>query len=185
MKRQVKKYFLSNKPLLVYYYGDGKGKTTAALGACLRAAGHGMKCLILQAIKDSWPSGERKSIPRYLQNNIDIEALGAGFVGIIDDNKSKSVHKTAARKAIRAARRAIASKKYKLIVLDEFGDLPPLGLVDIGMLTNTVSKSNCHIIITGHKPLKAISNIADIVTEMKKVKHHFDSGIIATKGLDF
>lgn len=185
MKRQAKKYSPSIKPLLIYYYGDGKGKTTAALGACLRAAGHGMKCLVLQAIKGSWPSGERKSIPRYLQNNIDIEALGAGFVGIIDDKKKLDEHQKAAKNAIDAARRAVASKKYNLIVLDEFSNLPSLGLIDIKVLLDTISNPSCHIVITGHKPLKAITGIADIVTEMKKVKHHFDSGIIATKGLDY
>lgn len=182
---KAKKYIHDDKPLIIYYCGDGKGKSTAALGAALRAAGHGMKCLVIQAIKGSWPSGERVSIPRYLKSKIDIRAYGEGFVGIMDDKKPISEHITAARRAIAAARRAIAAKKYDLIVLDEFGDLPALDLVDTRQLIDLFIDAHCHIVITGHKPIKKIVGVADIVTEMKKVKHHFDSGIIATKGLDF
>jgi len=185
MKKQAKNYSPSNKPLLIYYFGDGKGKTTAALGAAVRAAGHGWRVLILQAIKGSWPSGERKSIPKYLDETIEIKALGTGFVGIMDDKKSKKVHRVAAQRAFDVARNNISSKKYDLIVLDEYGDLPALGLVDTETLIDVITNANCHIIITGHKPIKKIIDISDIVTEMKKVKHHFDSGIIATKGLDF
>lgn len=183
MTKSIHEY--SIKKLVIYYYGDGKGKSTAALGASLRAAGHGMKCLILQAIKGSWPSGECTSIPRYLDGIIDIKALGQGFIGIADDKKKMAVHIAAARRAMNAARRAIALKKYKLIILDEFGDLPGLGLVSTSDLIKLIKHANCHVVITGHKPIKEIIDMADITTEMKKVKHHFDSGIIATKGLDF
>lgn len=185
MKKREKNYSPAKKPLLIYYYGAGKGKTTAALGTALRAAGAGMHSIILQAIKGDWPSGERISIPKYFKNCITIKALGKGFVGIMGDSKDISEHIKAARDALSAARDAIGSGRYNLIVLDEFGDLPTLKLISATQLTKVVKNANCHIIITGHKPIREIIDIADIVTEMKKVKHHYDSGIIASKGVDF
>lgn len=181
------KYKPSIKPLTIYYYGDGKGKTTAALGVALRAAGHGWKVLILQALKGSWPSGERVAIPKYINRSITIKTVGKGFVGIVDDKLPRREHKKAAKDAITLAKKMIASKKWDLVILDEYGDLPSLELISTADLIGAIGshRKKTDVIITGHKPIKGLINSCDLVTRMKSVKHPFKSGIMARKGIDF
>jgi len=187
MTTKAKKYIPATKPITIYFYGDGKGKTTAALGVALRATGHNLRCLILQAIKDSWPSGERQSIGKYFDNKLIIKTVGRGFVGIGGDKLDINDHRQAARKAISTANDEIASGKWDIVVLDEYSDLVSLRLIDVKKLLALISRprGKTDIIITGHKPLSGLIKLSDIVTEMKKVKHHFDRGIIAKKGIDF
>lgn len=186
-KKVAKNFIHSAEPLTIYYYGSGKGKTTAALGLALRAAGHGLRVLVLQAIKGSWPSGERISIPRYLGERITIKALGNGFIGIVDDKTPFDTHKKAASRAIKIARKEIKSEKWDLIVLDEFADLPAHKLMAVRDLVKlaTPKRKKTDIVITGHKAIKLLISRAQLVSEIKKVKHPFDKGIIARKGLDF
>lgn len=185
--KQAKNYTHSNKPLNVYYFGNGKGKTTAALGVSLRAAGHGWKVLILQAIKGSWPTGERVSIPKFLKPAVEIKAVGKGFVGIVDDKLPRKVHRDAAHEAVSLADKEISSGKWNLVVLDEYSDLPQLKLIPEKQLVDIISKprNKTDVIVTGHTPLKQLISACHTVTEMKKMKHPFDSGIIAKKGIDY
>jgi len=173
-KKAVRNYTHQDKPITIYYYGDGKGKTTAALGLVLRAVGYDMKVLILQAIKGSWPSGEQASIAR-------------GFIGIAHDKLPLYAHRKAACNAMKTARREIESGKWDIIVLDEFADLPTHKLVTIRNLVSLVTgaRRKTDIIITGHRPIKLLISRAQLVSEIKKVKHPFDKGIIARRGLDF
>jgi len=173
--------------MLIYYYGDGKGKTTAALGTVLRAAGYGWPCLVIQAIKGNWPTGEAKLIGATKIPNVSIVSAGLGFIGICKDNKKRSEHVVAARGALEKARQAIASRRWRLIVLDEFGDL---GELDnrlneqlMRIIESRVSKPN--IIITGHRYHRSIAQAADIVTKMAKIKHRYDCGIMAERGIDY
>lgn len=198
----------SARGLLLVYYGDGKGKTTAALGAVLRAVGQGWRCAVFQFIKGSWPSSERVAIPKYLGKLVTIEAGGKGFVGILDDRLPRSVHKKQARALFRkvrklfrawgrgdgaGARRARSTKpqatspKPQLVVLDEI-----LDAVEFRFLTETevvrLIKSKpppLHLILTGHKKFPKILAAADLVTRMTKEKHPYDQGVLAVRGLDF
>ena len=189
----------SDRGLAVVYYGDGKGKTTAALGAVLRAVGQGWRCVIVQFIKGSWPSSERVAIPRYLRDLVTIEAGGKGFVGIVDDRLPRSEHKKQARALFREVRQrfAIWKRAWKnpkltprppqLVVLDEI-----LDAVEFGFLTQTevvrLAKSKpeqLHLILTGHKKFPRILAAADLVTRMVKEKHPYDQGFLAVRGLDF
>lgn len=203
-------YKTSTKGQTIIYYGDGKGKTTAALGAVLRAVGYGWQCHVYQFIKGPWPSGERVTIPRNLKDNAVIEAGGKGFVGIMGDTLPKEVHKEEAQKLFTRAKEKIGIRGQnnvpkvlilgttklspdprpqlpRLIVLDELLDVIDLGFVsqkEVVQLIKT-KPDDVHLIITGHKKFPSIFNVANLVTEMKKVKHPFDKGFLAQKGLDY
>jgi len=189
VKRQKCSQSQSPEHLIIYYYGDGKGKTTAALGAVLRAVGHGWSCLVLQAIKGPWPSGEVRTIKKHLASiPVKIVLHGRGFVGIRGDTLTKREHRQAAMQAITKAREGIGSGRYRLVVLDEFADLAALKLAakeKIAALIDTARRQKVTIIITGHTYEPSLARQADIVTKMQKVKHGYDCGIMALKGIDF
>lgn len=175
--------------MLIVYTGNGKGKTTAALGMALRASGYGKKVCILQFVKqESWPEGARTAIRKNL-SNITIKALGTGFVGIMGDTKPKETHIEAARKSLKTALKAISSGKYDLIILDELlgalkGKL--ITKVDVQNILNTESKiPNTDLVLTGRHCPPWLIKEADLVTEMKEIKHPFQKGIQAKRGIDF
>ena len=103
-------YKTSSKSQTIIYFGNGKGKTTAALGAVLRAAGYGWQCHVYQFIKGPWPSGERVAIPRNFKDYAVIEAGGKGFVGIMGDTLPKEVHKEEAQKLFAKAKERIGHR---------------------------------------------------------------------------
>jgi cob(I)alamin adenosyltransferase len=181
-----KKYHINNTGLTIVYYGDGKGKTTAALGAVLRAMGEGWKCAVYQFIKGPWPSAERETIKKYLPKLATIEAGGKGFVGIMGDKLAKEDHKTQAKKLFEKVLKE-TKKDLNLIVLDEILDAVELGFIKEKEVINLIKEKSAstHIIITGHKKYSKILTVADLVTEMKKIKHPFDKGFLAIKGLDY
>lgn len=190
---------LSDRGLTMVYYGDGKGKTTAALGAVLRAAGHGWRCVVIQFIKGSWPSGERVAIPRYLRDRVTVEAGGKGFVGILDDRLPRSAHKKQARSLFREVRqrfviweRAWKNPKLKprppqLVVLDEILDAVEFRFLTEAEVVRLIKAKPLplHLILTGHKKFPKILAAADLVTRMVKEKHPFDGGLLAARGIDY
>lgn len=183
---------MSNKGLTIVYFGNGKGKTTAALGAVLRAAGQGWSCHVFQFIKGPWPSSERDSISKFLSSLAEIKAGGRGFVGIMNDKLPKSEHAKFARELFGSAQKMLENEKKvfpktKMVVLDELLDAVELKLIPESKVINLIKKKpgNIHLIITGHKKFPKIFKEADLVTEMKKVKHPFDKGFLAIKGLDY
>lgn len=199
--------------LTIVYYGDGKGKTTAALGAVLRAIGQGWRCLVIQFIKGSWPSSERVAIPRYLRDLVTIEAGGKGFVGILDDRLPKSEHKKQAKMLFKKIEKLFrdwskaggrskeagdkTSKKSplppapshlpRLVVLDEILDAVEFGFLSQTEVARLITQKPeyLHLILTGHKKFPKILTAADLVTRMTKEKHPFDRGFLAVRGLDF
>jgi len=176
------------RPVGVYYFGNGKGKTTAALGAVLRAAGYGRRVLVLQFIKGDWVTGEIQAIRRDFPDLVTIKQLGKGFVGIMGDKLPISEHIHAAKSALTEISSAIRSQMWDLIILDELTDLITLRLVDENDVIQSIQNyrdGQADIIVTGHHCNPQISKIMDIVTEMKKIKHHYDNGIIAKRGLDY
>ncbi|TSC72083.1 MAG: cob(I)alamin adenosyltransferase [Parcubacteria group bacterium Gr01-1014_38] len=189
----------SDRGLTIVYYGDGKGKTTAALGAVLRAVGQGWRCVVVQFIKGSWPSSERVAIPRYLRDHVTIEAGGKGFVGILDDRLPRSEHKKQARVLFREVRQrftlwARAAKRPELtprppqlVVLDEILDAVEFGFLTQAEVVQLIKAKpvSLHLVLTGHKKFPRILAAADLVTRMVKERHPYDQGFLAVRGLDY
>ena len=176
--------------ITVAYIGDGKGKTTAAVGAATRAAGYGWKVLFLQFYKSAqWPSGEREALRRL---GVDVEVLGEGFVGILGDRKHLRQHQRAAQRALRLAWARTVSGKYKLVILDEVVSCLEQKLLTVPALTHFLQKRAKHpkakdvnLVLTGHEKFPAVLRHCDVVTEMQMVKHPYYKGFIAVQGIDY
>ena len=175
-----------DKGLVIVYTGNGKGKTTAALGMALRAVGYNHKICIIQFIKGSWPYGEMESVKR-LEPEVELIIAGKGFVGIIDDKSPKEVHEKVAKEAITISKEKIQSGNYNIVILDEVNYAINLGLIDENDVLNLIKSKpeQLNLVLTGNHAKKEIIDIADLVTEMKEIKHPFKSGIKAKKGIDF
>ena len=177
---------MSEKGLVIVYTGNGKGKTTAALGMALRAIGYDHKVCMLQFIKGSWHYGEMDSSKK-LEPNFELIAVGKGFVGILDDNSPREEHEKYAAEAVRICREKIFSDKYDVIILDEVNYAITLGLIDVQEIIKIIKEkpSELDLVLTGRDVKEEIVELADLVTEMKEIKHPFKSGIKAKKGIDF
>ncbi len=176
----------SQNGLLVVYTGNGKGKTTAALGMCVRAVGYDWNICLIQFIKGSWKYGELEGIKR-LQPNVELHVVGEGFVGIVDDTKSFEQHRQAARKGVLLAVEKVKSSRYQLVILDELSVALKLGVV-----TDEETKSildarshTQHLVITGRDAPEWLKEKADLVTEMREVKHPYQKGMQAQEGIDW
>ncbi|MFH1699964.1 MAG: cob(I)yrinic acid a,c-diamide adenosyltransferase [Candidatus Zixiibacteriota bacterium] len=174
------------KGFIIVYTGNGKGKTTAALGLCVRAVGHGNKIGIIQFIKSDWEYGELKGL-KQLSPAIDIQTLGAGCIGIMGDEKPLEEHKKAANKALNAAIKVVQSEKYNILILDEINVAINLGLITTDQVMEFLKNKPAHlnIVLTGRNAPAELIEAADLVTEMKEIKHPFQKGIPARKGIDF
>ena len=172
--------------LTIVYTGKGKGKTTAALGIALRATGYGKKICMIQFIKGSWHYGEMDSSKR-LEPEFEMIAVGKGFVGIIDDKNPREDHQKIAKEAVRISNEKIQSGKYDIVILDEINYAVNLGLISVedvlGIIKSKPQEMN--LVLTGNYAKDQIIEIADLVTEMKEIKHPFQQGIKAKKGIDF
>jgi cob(I)alamin adenosyltransferase len=176
--------------LTIVYTGDGKGKTTAALGAAVRALGHGMRVLMIQFIKEkgSFDFGEKKAA-RSLKG-LEFLQFGKGFVNIMGDSKPIAVHRQAAAKAIRTAKQKIGSGRYDVVVLDEI--ICALGARRTGLIKKETllelirrKPAGTHLILTGRGAPRWLIRKADLVTEMRPIKHPFQRGILAQQGIDY
>lgn len=172
--------------LTIIYTGKGKGKTTAALGLALRASGYEKRICMIQFIKGSWHYGEMDSSKK-LEPNFEMVAVGKGFVGIIDDKSPKEDHEKVAKEAIKISNEKIQSEKYDIVILDEINYAVNLGLIDVKDVINLIENKPdfVDLILTGNYAKEEIIEIADLVTEMKEIKHPFQKGIKAKKGIDF
>jgi cob(I)alamin adenosyltransferase len=171
--------------LIIVNTGNGKGKTTAALGAGLRSAGHGMKVLMLQFIKALDSTGEIAAV-RQLGLNFKIVQLGQGF---IRTNKGKHSESTIedARTSWDYAKREIFSDTYDMVILDEINNLIDYGLLNVKEVVTVLKErpKRLNIILTGRNAHAMIIDLADIVTEMKEIKHYYKKGNSARKGIEF
>ena len=174
------------KGLVIVYTGGGKGKTTAALGMALRAVGHNQKICIIQFIKGSWHYGELNSLKR-LEPEVQLVTMGKGFVGIIDDKSPREEHEKIAKEGIKVSKEKIQSKKYDIIILDEVNYAVNLGLIELNDVLDLIKTkpSELDLVLTGNHAKPEIIEAADLVTEMREIKHPFKSGIKAKKGIDF
>ena len=172
--------------LTIVYTGKGKGKTTAALGIALRATGYEKKTCMIQFIKGSWHYGEMDSSKR-LEPEFEMIAVGKGFVGIIDDKSSKEDHQKVAKEAIRISNERIQSGNYDIVILDEINYAVNLNLISVDEVLNIIKlkPKQVDLILTCNYAKDEIIEIADLVTEMREIKHPFQQGIKAKKGIDF
>jgi len=177
---------MSEKGLVIVYTGNGKGKTTAALGMALRAIGYDHKVCMLQFIKGSWHYGEMDSSKK-LEPNFELIAVGKGFVGILDDNSPREEHEKYAAEAVKICREKIFSGKYDVVILDEVNYAINLDLIDVQDIIKIIKEKpfELDLVLTGRNVREEIVELADLVTEMKEIKHPFKSGIKAKKGIDF
>src|SRR3989338_6627456 len=173
--------------MLIIYTGYGKGKTTAALGSACRALGRGKRVLMVQFIKNKkYSSGEDEAVKK-LGNNFTFRKMGIGFVGILGDKKPFSAHQKAAEKALAFARSAITGGKYDMIVLDEINVAVDLKLLKANDVLKILKQTPKEIIFifTGRGASKSFIKKADLVTEMREVKHPFNKKKRALPGVEF
>ena len=172
--------------ILAVITGDGKGKTTSALGTVVRAVGYGHKVIMLQFIKGDWHYGELDGAKR-LAPEFEMEKCGIGFYKIAGDDKPEELHKKAADEGLRRAKEVINSGEYNLVILDEINNAIAEGLLDVEdvkeVLVNRPEK--IHVMMTGRNAHPEIIEIADLVSEVKEIKHPFNKGIYAQRGFDF
>lgn len=169
--------------------GNGKGKTTAALGVALRALGYGEKVAMIQFIKGTWESGEDAFGKTYgiSANKFKVIKTGKGFVNLPGDILPFSEHKKAAEEGLQKAEKMIISKKYDVVILDEINNAVDLKLVSIKSVMDILENipEGVDVILTGRNAPKRFIAIADTVTEMKEIKHAFSKGQKAKQGIDF
>ena len=171
------------KGLVEIFTGDGKGKTSAALGVVLRALGHGFRVFIVHFMKGNYPYGEQNVLVRL--PNVTLAAFGGP--GFVTPGNIQAVDKKEARKALDAAREAVLSGKYDLVVLDEVNIASAWGLVELDEVIKLIEDKpeNVELILTGRYADKKLVKIADLVTEMLAIKHPFTEGIEARPGFDY
>ncbi|MDQ3836109.1 MAG: cob(I)yrinic acid a,c-diamide adenosyltransferase [Thermoproteota archaeon] len=177
---------MSENGLVIVYTGKGKGKTTAALGIVMRAVGHGYRVCMIQFIKGEWYYGELTSSKR-LEPEFEMIAAGKGFIGIIDDDHPLEDHQRAAKEAVAVAKQKTSSGIYDIMILDEVNYAIKLNLISQQDILDIIASKprKTSLILTGNYAPEAIMAVADLVTEMREIKHPYQSGIKAKKGVDF
>lgn len=173
----------NGKGLVQLFTGNGKGKTTAALGTILRAVGHGLKVFIVFFMKGDYAYGEYDTLAKLP----DVEISSFGFRRLTDPTNIKPEEKEEARLALAAARQAVTSGNYDLVVLDEINVALGWGLIEPEEVIQLIKAKPPHVelILTGRYADSRLIEMADLVTEMVKVKHPFDKGIKARKGIEY
>jgi cob(I)alamin adenosyltransferase len=173
--------------LTLVYTGDGKGKTTAAVGLTVRAAGNRMRVFFLQFIKGQWKSGEReilRSLP-----GVDLEVTGRGFTieGLRNPHIPMEDHAAAAAHGWQVAQHIVRQGEYDLVVLDEILGAVTAGLVPLDELLSLVREKprELHLVLTGRGAPPALVELADLVSEVQPIKHPFERGIKAQRGIEF
>ncbi|KGG08005.1 cob(I)yrinic acid a,c-diamide adenosyltransferase [Prochlorococcus marinus] len=175
----------TKKGLLIVFTGNGKGKTTASLGMALRTIGHGYKVAIIQFIKGGWTTGEEKALKNF-PSNLSWHSLGEGFTW---ETQDRIRDEKLVQEAWQLAKKYIQNESYKLIILDEINIATKLGYLAPGeiitFLKSLKNRKN-HIVLTGRGASDSIINYADLVTEMRLIKHPFkEQGIKAQKCVEF
>jgi cob(I)alamin adenosyltransferase len=172
--------------LVAVYTGNGKGKTTAALGTAIRAIGYGLQVYMLQFIKGTWHYGELEGV-ELLKPHFTIERMGKGFYKIIDDNLPEEEHRQAADAAANRALEVLRSGAYDIVILDEINVAVSTGLLPTARVMEIIEAKpvSCHLILTGRGAPQEVIDRADLVTEMREIKHPYQKGHLAQKGFDF
>ena len=172
------------KGLIIVHTGDGKGKTTAALGIAFRAAGNGMRVAMIQFIKGNWKYGELESA-KQLKTPIEVYQMGEGFTW---DTKNRARDIEMTQKAWALCKEKMMGGQYGVLIFDEINYVIDYGYLNISDVLETLRKKapDIHVVLTGRNAKKELIDVADLVTEMREVKHPFkDQNIPAQLGIDF
>ena len=171
------------KGLVQIFTGDGKGKTSAALGTVVRALGHGLRVYFVFFMKRDYPYGERNTLSKL--SDVTIASFGSGKFVNPADIKPEEIEQ--AKQALVAAREAMLSGNYDLIVLDEVNVAVAWKLVGLDEVIKLIKDKpqNVELILTGRQADTKLIELADLVTELVKIKHPYDEGIKARKGIDY
>ncbi|MCL4435130.1 MAG: cob(I)yrinic acid a,c-diamide adenosyltransferase [Thaumarchaeota archaeon] len=172
--------------LVIVYTGGGKGKTTAALGLAIRAIGHDWHVCMIQFIKGTRHSGEIETVKR-LAPNFELIVAGEGFVGVPGGKKPLAVHKAAAKRALEISREKLLSGKYQVVILDEINYALSLKLLELNDVLDLIliRPPQVTLVLTGNNADPKVIEAADLVTEMKSIKHPFETGVPAIRGVDY
>jgi cob(I)alamin adenosyltransferase len=171
--------------LIIVNTGPGKGKTTAAMGTALRAVGQGMRVLMLQFLKGSWHYGELDAVQAFGDNFV-MKPMGRGFVKVggaePDPEDLKMVEE-----AWQEAERALLSGEWELVILDEINYAISYGMLDPAKVVAALQQKPAmvHVILTGRNAHPSIVALADTVTEMRQVKHAYEQGVLAQRGIEY
>ncbi len=171
------------KGLIIVNTGTGKGKTSAALGMVFRALGHGMRVGVVQFTKGAIETGEA-AFAKQLEGRIDFYTLGEGYTW---ETQNRARDTAVAGKAWAQARALIEDPRYQIVVLDELNIVLKYGYVALDEVLETLrsKREDLHVIITGRNAKDELIELADLVTEMKLIKHPYKSGIKAQKGIEY
>ena len=171
--------------LIIVHTGPGKGKTTAAMGTALRAVGNGMRVLMLQFLKGSWHYGELDAVQAFGDKFV-MKQMGRGFVKVggaePDPEDVRMVEQAWAE-----AERAILSGDWDLVILDEINYAISYGMLDAAKVVEVLRRKpeQVHVILTGRNAHPTITALADTVTEMREIKHAYQKGIQAQRGIEY
>jgi len=171
--------------LIIVNTGPGKGKTTAAMGTALRAVGQGMRVLMLQFLKGSWHYGELDAVQAFGDKFV-MKQMGRGFVKVgAEKPDPEDVRMVEAAWA--EAVTAIKSGTWDLVILDEINYAISYGMLDPAQVVETLKSKPemVHIILTGRNAHPTIVEVADTVTEMRQVKHAYEKGVMAQRGIEY
>ena len=187
-RKEVQDERLANKKaekgLIIVNTGNGKGKTTAALGMVMRSLGHGYKVAIVQFIKGAWEPAEKAVLEQY-SGQLNFHAMGEGFTWETQD-RERDIAKAEA--AWSQSLEYILNPEYKLVLLDEINIALKLGYLDVNQVIEGLKQkpTDSHVILTGRGAPAELIEVADLVTEMSLIKHPFrEQGIKAQPGIEF
>ena len=175
----------SRQGLILINTGPGKGKTPAALGTALRAVGNGLRVLMLQFLKGSWHYGELDAVKAFGDQFV-MKQMGRGFVKIggaeTDPEDIRMVEQ-----AWEEARQAILSGEWDMVILDEINYAISYGMLDPANVVETLKSRPpmVHVILTGRNAHPSLVEVADTVTEMREIKHAYQKGILAQRGIEY
>jgi cob(I)alamin adenosyltransferase len=171
--------------LIIVNTGPGKGKTTAAMGTALRAVGQGMRVLMLQFLKGSWHYGELDAVQAFGDKFV-MKQMGRGFVKVGGAEAAPEDIKMV-EEAWAEAEREIMSGQWDLIVLDEINYAISYGMLDPSRVVDALRRKPelLHVILTGRNAHPSIVEMADTVTEMRQVKHAYEKGVMAQRGIEY
>lgn len=172
------------KGLIIVHTGDGKGKSTAAFGMAYRAAGNNMKVFVLQFIKGKWKTGEKKIADQFV-SNIEIVPMGDGFTW---DTKNPAQDQATAIKTWNVGKEKLMSGQYQMVIFDEINYALSYNFLPEEEIIETLKNkpAGVHVVCTGRNAPESLIELADLVTEMRCIKHPYkEQGIPAQKGIEF
>jgi cob(I)alamin adenosyltransferase len=167
--------------LLIVFTGNGKGKTTAAFGTVTRAVGHGLRAGVIQFIKGEWPNGERNLLEPH---GVEFQVMATGFTW---ETQNRDTDTAACQAVWQHGKKMLADETLDLVLLDELTYMVSYGYLDLAELMAALDARPAHqtVIITGRGCHRDLLERADTVSELRPVKHAFDAGIMAQKGIDW